>query len=283
MLRGNATVLTESDDSSQHEEKVHHLSNLEAICVFWRVLEVLILRSLRQSAFAPDSSFCGSCCLGFARLCRRFRRWRQWRRRQTISYDFATFADHTCAICLGNLAEHDAADRTDGQGAEDPVVLPAISEPLLRLQCDHTFHESCITGWFDRQDTCPVCRGGSRLDNCVLLVARQQRPVSQQLSPSRAVVMAEEAASAAVATLAAERRAAAAEVAGAGVDLRQRLDLIGAEAGTGLTEPLLLATGSDRGRGSGGGEVGSGLAEPLLPAAGSDRGRWSGGGEATVG
>lgn len=33
-----------------------------------------------------------------------------------------------------------------------------ISEDILELPCNHVFHRDCITQWFDRSNSCPVCR-----------------------------------------------------------------------------------------------------------------------------
>ncbi|KAI4963869.1 hypothetical protein ZWY2020_012442 [Hordeum vulgare] len=47
-----------------------------------------------------------------------------------------------CAICLGGL------------GAEPAVELPT---------CEHAFHRRCISTWFSKTTTCPMCRGDVRL------------------------------------------------------------------------------------------------------------------------
>lgn len=43
----------------------------------------------------------------------------------------------TCAVCLEQLA----ADQT-----------------VIDLTCSHTFHEQCLANWFQRHNTCPMCR-----------------------------------------------------------------------------------------------------------------------------
>ena len=44
-------------------------------------------------------------------------------------------ADGTCSICLEDL-----------------------SGPARKTACNHVFHAACISGWFKKASTCPLCR-----------------------------------------------------------------------------------------------------------------------------
>eukprot|EP00042_Codosiga_hollandica_P019261 m.59048 g.59048 ORF g.59048 m.59048 type:complete len:86 (+) comp49212_c0_seq1:457-714(+) len=37
-----------------------------------------------------------------------------------------------------------------------------LAENVLSLQCNHIFHEPCITPWLERHATCPTCRASVR-------------------------------------------------------------------------------------------------------------------------
>lgn len=40
-----------------------------------------------------------------------------------------------------------------------PICLDVIDEKLITLnKCQHTFHQSCISSWFQKSNTCPLCR-----------------------------------------------------------------------------------------------------------------------------
>ena len=43
----------------------------------------------------------------------------------------------TCSICLEQLAKND---------------------PIVRLQCTHMFHASCVDAWVETKNECPLCR-----------------------------------------------------------------------------------------------------------------------------
>lgn len=45
--------------------------------------------------------------------------------------------DHTCSICLETCSTRDC---------------------LVKLPCQHTFHEDCILEWFRQKSICPICR-----------------------------------------------------------------------------------------------------------------------------
>lgn len=38
------------------------------------------------------------------------------------------------------------------------ICLDPATEDPVDLRCSHTFHRDCIRLWFERQQTCPVCR-----------------------------------------------------------------------------------------------------------------------------
>ncbi|CAF1146606.1 unnamed protein product, partial [Rotaria sordida] len=51
--------------------------------------------------------------------------------------ELANVADTTCIIC-----------REDMQ----------VQQSIKRLSCQHIFHKNCLRSWFQRQQTCPICR-----------------------------------------------------------------------------------------------------------------------------
>lgn len=45
---------------------------------------------------------------------------------------------------------------TDGRQCS--ICFEAMAENCMKLPCEHTFHEDCITQWLHRHSTCPMCR-----------------------------------------------------------------------------------------------------------------------------
>lgn len=46
------------------------------------------------------------------------------------------------------------------------ICLDALNlSPTLQLQCQHVFHEKCISGWLKRQSNCPNCRTYALMDD----------------------------------------------------------------------------------------------------------------------
>ncbi|CAF4605472.1 unnamed protein product, partial [Rotaria magnacalcarata] len=33
-----------------------------------------------------------------------------------------------------------------------------VQQSIKRLTCQHIFHKNCLRSWFQRQQTCPICR-----------------------------------------------------------------------------------------------------------------------------
>jgi len=65
----------------------------------------------------------------------------------------------------GNTADGASASAadSDAQGEETelcPVCLSSyeLDEMLLRLPCEHLFHEQCIARWLQQDSSCPQCR-----------------------------------------------------------------------------------------------------------------------------
>ncbi|CAF1061058.1 unnamed protein product [Adineta steineri] len=51
--------------------------------------------------------------------------------------ELATVADTTCIICREEML---------------------AQQSIKRLSCQHIFHKNCLRSWFQRQQTCPICR-----------------------------------------------------------------------------------------------------------------------------
>lgn len=60
-----------------------------------------------------------------------------------------------CAICLGSLVN----TRVNEKSAGPNVSLGTFAdEALLRLPCEHIFHDACASQWVLQEDACPLCR-----------------------------------------------------------------------------------------------------------------------------
>ncbi|CAF3910589.1 unnamed protein product [Rotaria sp. Silwood2] len=51
--------------------------------------------------------------------------------------ELASVADTTCIICREEMQ---------------------VQQSIKRLSCQHIFHKNCLRSWFQRQQTCPICR-----------------------------------------------------------------------------------------------------------------------------
>jgi hypothetical protein len=60
-----------------------------------------------------------------------------------------------CAICLGSLVN----THTNATNADPSDSLGTLTdEALLRLPCEHIFHDACASQWVLQEDACPLCR-----------------------------------------------------------------------------------------------------------------------------
>lgn len=39
-----------------------------------------------------------------------------------------------------------------------PICIAVLSEQVLKTNCNHIFHESCLRQWFEKKQNCPCCR-----------------------------------------------------------------------------------------------------------------------------
>ena len=51
--------------------------------------------------------------------------------------------DKTCTICVDEICS---------------ICFDKYSNGVIKLQCNHVFHEECIKKWFTTRSTCPLCR-----------------------------------------------------------------------------------------------------------------------------
>mgnify|MGYP001582250817 CR=1 FL=1 len=43
-------------------------------------------------------------------------------------------------------------------GGTCAICLEELRHPVARTACNHLFHAACVSRWFDRAPTCPLCR-----------------------------------------------------------------------------------------------------------------------------
>lgn len=58
---------------------------------------------------------------------------------------------HTCCICLEDNCPEGAKPHKDHSHRSE-------KEKMVKLPCNHQFHEDCIIDWFNASTTCPLCR-----------------------------------------------------------------------------------------------------------------------------
>ncbi|KAJ8977173.1 hypothetical protein NQ317_003113 [Molorchus minor] len=56
-----------------------------------------------------------------------------------------------------SIGSSPSKDQIQTAGDHCPICHDEYDSPVL-LQCRHIFCESCVTNWFDREQTCPLCR-----------------------------------------------------------------------------------------------------------------------------
>lgn len=59
--------------------------------------------------------------------------------------------EHTCCICLEDNCPEGAKPHKDHSHRSE-------KEKMVKLPCNHQFHEDCIIDWFNASTTCPLCR-----------------------------------------------------------------------------------------------------------------------------
>jgi len=104
-----------------------------------------------------------------------------------------------CPICLDSL--HDSIEDIRSS-ASSPSNEKVCSDPkkrnvVKRLECGHTFHETCISSWFEtneEEQTCPVCRSSVCKDDTrqpVLSTPNNREETFDQGSSERVTALSE--------------------------------------------------------------------------------------------
>lgn len=60
-------------------------------------------------------------------------------------------------VVLQNLGVSPNKDQLQTAGSQCPICHDEYETPVL-LHCRHIFCEACVATWFDREQTCPLCR-----------------------------------------------------------------------------------------------------------------------------
>lgn len=62
--------------------------------------------------------------------------------------------------CRQNSGQHEFCQhhRPDSDFPECSICLKAIRRTKDTLDCNHVFHRRCIDYWYQRSNSCPICR-----------------------------------------------------------------------------------------------------------------------------
>ena len=63
----------------------------------------------------------------------------------------------TYFITFQHYGKSPSHDEVKATGGTCPICHDNLSEPT-KLHCKHIFCEECVSTWFDREKTCPMCR-----------------------------------------------------------------------------------------------------------------------------
>ena len=61
---------------------------------------------------------------------------------------------------MNNDIEIDIINTTDNNSNNCSICLIELNNPddIIKLNCSHTYHNNCIKLWFNKNQTCPLCR-----------------------------------------------------------------------------------------------------------------------------
>jgi hypothetical protein len=111
-------------------------------------------------AEASSSLLLASCILSFASAL--------GRHHEDLLHEISSLQDtvHTRLRSTSHSALPDSISRLPGrmadsdESAECPICIAQFSGKIIRLSCEHEFHEHCIATWLEYGKTCPLCRKG---------------------------------------------------------------------------------------------------------------------------
>ena len=61
---------------------------------------------------------------------------------------------HTAKTCLSKLERLERINSNEGCS----ICLSKVNKPICKTKCGHNYHITCIKGWLDKNDSCPLCR-----------------------------------------------------------------------------------------------------------------------------
>ena len=62
-----------------------------------------------------------------------------------------------CTTQTGLLVDVESSDSESREHVYCSICLDIVHENTARLECDHTFHLSCIESWLNNKNVCPLC------------------------------------------------------------------------------------------------------------------------------
>lgn len=80
-----------------------------------------------------------------------FKGWSVWGSVQFVFSSFQRFQSNT------SFGTKPSSSDILERGSQCPICQDTVNEPVM-LPCKHIFCEQCVTIWFDREKTCPMCR-----------------------------------------------------------------------------------------------------------------------------
>jgi hypothetical protein len=103
-----------------------------------------------------DETVVGDMTLRFNRISNLLSSWGADQRRAVVNQA------HTGALTEEGRARHVVQPTETAPDMQCPVCIEVFGDTplsnILQLPCRHRYHSGCINTWFQRRDTCPLCR-----------------------------------------------------------------------------------------------------------------------------